>query len=555
MICRTTFSRLTTFALVVAALLVSASASRAAATNVYIAQSATGTADGSSCTAAQPVSFFNNASNWGGGSTQIGPGTTVHICGTITAGTNTSGLFVQGSGSSGQPITILFEPGAIVQSPRFGGAPDGSCSTCDAGIAVNNFNYITIDGNNTGIVQNTANGSSLANHSNSIGVYLWGDHLLLKNLTVQNIYNNSSAEPDSQPGFPTADVRVSGLATNVEVCNNTLNNAHVGIWSASEGPSFVVGPTGCTNSEAAAGINYYNNFLSDHGWMMNIGGHDYVNIYQNEMTDWANWFFPTGTPYHLDGLLIASGAGNIIHAYVYSNYIHGDFVNGSPTGFIFCTYGVSGSGSSCTIFNNLLVGTGHTSTGGQGIYFHSSDGNPLGPHFIYNNTLFGFGTGEIYMDGDSTQTYTVKNNIFVSNHGSYISINSTPRANFNSDNNVFFGGRNLGGNTGGFPGGENLAAWQGQGEDAHSVEADPNLSSTWHIQSSSSPAVQKGANLTSLNLNPLDAGKPSVVGLKALSDGIVRPSGAAWDVGAYPFTGTTVSAPPAPPTGLTVKVN
>lgn len=52
--------------------------------NVYIAQSAAGSANGTSCAKAYAVTFFNTAGNWGAGSSQIGAGTTVNLCGTIT---------------------------------------------------------------------------------------------------------------------------------------------------------------------------------------------------------------------------------------------------------------------------------------------------------------------------------------------------------------------------------------------------------------------------------------------------------------------------------------
>ena len=91
----------------------------ASATNVYIAQTAAGTGDGSSCANAQAYTFFNTASNWGSSADQIGPGTMAHLCGMITMP-----LTVQGNGSSGSPITIFFEPGAKISLPTCGG---GSC--------------------------------------------------------------------------------------------------------------------------------------------------------------------------------------------------------------------------------------------------------------------------------------------------------------------------------------------------------------------------------------------------------------------------------------------
>src|SRR4051794_23625598 len=72
---------------------------RAAVTDIYLSQSGGGSNFTINCaTGSRPASFFNTAGNWPG---IIGPGTTVHLCGTIT-----SGLNFQGSGTSGSPITL-----------------------------------------------------------------------------------------------------------------------------------------------------------------------------------------------------------------------------------------------------------------------------------------------------------------------------------------------------------------------------------------------------------------------------------------------------------------
>src|SRR3989344_4376791 len=75
--------------------------SEAASSNIYIAQSAAGSDDGSSCANARAASFFNSSGNWGTGTTQIGSGTVVHLCGTIT-----TDFTSQGSGASGNPVVV-----------------------------------------------------------------------------------------------------------------------------------------------------------------------------------------------------------------------------------------------------------------------------------------------------------------------------------------------------------------------------------------------------------------------------------------------------------------
>ena len=69
------------------------------AENIYISQSGTGA--GASCSNPRSASWFNTSGNWGSGAGQINGGDTVYLCGTIT-----SDLTMQGSGSSGNVITI-----------------------------------------------------------------------------------------------------------------------------------------------------------------------------------------------------------------------------------------------------------------------------------------------------------------------------------------------------------------------------------------------------------------------------------------------------------------
>src|ERR1700694_5707903 len=84
-------------------------ASPAHASDIYIAQNSTGAGNGVGCADARSVAWFNNSTSWGTAANQIGPGTTVHLCNTFTGAAGSTMLTVQGSGSSGNPITIKFE--------------------------------------------------------------------------------------------------------------------------------------------------------------------------------------------------------------------------------------------------------------------------------------------------------------------------------------------------------------------------------------------------------------------------------------------------------------
>ena len=91
------------------------------ANDVYLAQASAGGNTGANCAnALAGVTYFNTVGNWTSGTpsgTQIGPATTVHICGTWTGAANGTLLVAQGSGSSGSPVTVLFESGAVLTAP------------------------------------------------------------------------------------------------------------------------------------------------------------------------------------------------------------------------------------------------------------------------------------------------------------------------------------------------------------------------------------------------------------------------------------------------------
>lgn len=64
--------------------LLSSSAIPAFAEDIYVAQTAAGDDNGTSCANAKSAVWFNTAGSWGGGAGEIDPGDTVHLCGTIS---------------------------------------------------------------------------------------------------------------------------------------------------------------------------------------------------------------------------------------------------------------------------------------------------------------------------------------------------------------------------------------------------------------------------------------------------------------------------------------
>lgn len=88
--------------------------------NVYVAQTFKGSSTGKDCANAfgmfnfQQSSWLQDAGNFSNG--QIGPGTTIHLCGNWT-----TTPVISGSGTGGSPITVAYEPAAYGPCPTTAG--------------------------------------------------------------------------------------------------------------------------------------------------------------------------------------------------------------------------------------------------------------------------------------------------------------------------------------------------------------------------------------------------------------------------------------------------
>ena len=499
-----------------------------------------------SCANAYPVSFFNTEGNWGAGAGQIGPGTTVHLCGTLTFNPGATGLTVYGSGTSGQPITILFEPGAVLQAPYFGGYSGAG------GIYVNGYSYITIDGGSGGIIQNTANGTSLANQQSSDGIDLKNtSNVTVQNLVVRNIYVNAGSQPSrtDTAGQTTMDIELEGAVTNLVIANNTLTGSRMGINTNLSGN--------------LNGLTVYDNSFSDHAWMASItssssGTMANVSIYGNSFTNWDNWQFPTAT-YHTDGIFLymLGGNENAFTPQVYNNYFYGNLGDGNSTAYVYLATDLSGKpvNFSGMVYNNLFLSDAHTTyTGGPTPGFTPIVTNTTtGPHYIYNNTFVApLQAGQaIFEQISGGVKLTLENNIFSGFCNALLDDGVATEDVVLSNNNVFYnqcsgGNQVITDSTGQM----SLAAWQGHGFDLNSSSGNPNLSSG-QLQPGS-VAINIGANLTSLGVAALDIGAPAAYGVGGgcRTGGCTpRPISGPWTAGVYPYALTAVA-----PGGLAMTV-
>lgn len=524
----------------------------AQATTTFFGQSSSGSNNGTSCANAIAV-----------GSVTWAAGNTYTACGNFTTTAGTVAITIGGSGTSGNPIVLNFSGSNTISSPAFPGNPGGTCSSNCGGIQAIGRSYIIMDGTGA-TVRNTLNGASsmtclggtcTQGASGSVGVFASGDHIIIRNFTINNIYISCGATncTDSNGGESNnSGIRVDNGSTFTYICNNSTTQSYTGITTdtADSAQTPIISPS-CASNAAPVGTDIFQNTLVDHCHHIQPNGQGGLNIWFNDISNWTDWIWPgTGNGCHTDGIISFSNSSTLITPNIYDNYIHGDLGIGSPTGFIFCTYNGSTGGSSCLAFNNLLVGTGTMATGNDAVvYVHSNGGTPMK---YYNNTYIG-GAYCTDMDGDSTTHMTWENNICVGNGATTntwawhqeSSAQAWATLDF-TNNNDFFSLRS-------FPWNWNatsyssLANWTsgcktntgggtGTCDDASST-GDPKLSGTWHLQAGSA-AISLGANLTSLSITPLNQDGPQTFGVGA-SCGTgckARPSTGAWDAGAFQFS-------------------
>lgn len=495
-------------------------ASSAQAKDIYIAQNAVGAANGADCSNAVALSWANSSSNWGTGTNKIGPGTAVHLCGAITATAGATGITIYASGTSGNPIKILFEPGASLSAPYWNSA-----------ITLSGQSFVIIDGGSNGVIQNTANGTGLAYQNASNAIYIGGNvsNVEVQNLTIANIYVHSGNGEDGSHNN-SAIFASAGTQSNISIHNNTIHDAFAGILS---------------NYGSLKAMDIYANTISYVTWGVGVLDNNSndtatnVNIYGNDICCFTNWF-DTGFANHFDGIILAATNSNtaLTNSSIYNNYLHGQMdVNG--TAYIYLT-GQAGGMNGVMVYNNLVVESTGPPTGSP-----EADivlGYGAKNVSIYNNTLAssdsGGGSEGIRIRDSGGSGHIIENNIFYNlwmNIELYAN-NSIAVSNYND----FSGPASTHAFSCYGTWKSTLADWRSACSlDANSVTGAPKLDADYHLLSGSA-ALGLGADLTSLGITTLNDDK----------SGVLRPSGSRWNAGAY----ETGSSLPAPPTGLTASV-
>ncbi len=507
------------------------SALAAHANSVYLSQSGGTFSGGAACNgqSTQTAStYFNNASNWTSGTptgSQIGPGSNVYVCGALVAPYNSPGyLTFQGSGSSGNLISLIFDTGASLKSPSFNGEA----------IELNGKSYITINGGGTGVIQSTLNGTSGEPCPGGTCTYQNGDagiygasassNILIENLTIGPMYDRYCPSGEEsmcgdENGGDSTGVYIQG-GSNVTIQNNTITGGWTGAGYGPGGSSATsVSFIGNTVYQCNIGIQVSNGSAGDL-----ING---IVVKGNNIYDGYNWS-DTANNNHHDGMhlfSVASGSENE-NLQVYNNFVHGNWGDG-VNAWIFIECNSGGTCPSPQVFNNILEDDTTVSHAGNGLL--SVDGtNPL----VANNTLNGAIGGAVAGLWSGTGL-TFYNNVTENSYGAFYSYNGTGTITHYDYNITYLIGA---GQWGGGSNQYSFTTWKSNCScDSHSINGtNPNIPSSTgtaanYIPSSGSIVVGAATNLTSLSITPLDSDFASSA----------RPGSGAWDVGAYNHGGAT----------------
>jgi hypothetical protein len=499
----------------------------ASATTVYIAQTAVGSANGSSCTNAYAVTFFNTSSNWGLGGSQIGPGTTVNLCGTLT-----TELTAHGSGSSGSPITISFQSTAAISLP--------ACDNTNGCLNIDGLSYIIVDGgtpcgpgtacnfnlSGTGVIQNTQNGSALMYQQSVFGITAASSgcsNCEVKNLLIYNLYQHTSSTDVTNFGA-TASIAFAG-------CSGCITKIHdLTIHDSTAGVQYVPG-------SSDNGLQIYSTDIYNVVGGINLATSKSSNtmtgaaIHDNHIHDLSNWSTTT-CYYHIDGIHAWGLTNGVISGVsFYNNLMDGNY-GSCPTGTVF----FEGYTHDDLFYNNVFVPTYTQEAAGiVGI-------NGFNDQF-YNNVVLGQAKAgdqcvNFGYSPDSWTPYTPsmrgENNI-IENCGTLMNFNSNPTLaltawNYNAYGQLPSGGTVVYNGTWYY----SLASWQSYCScDSHSVIPSSGITASLGLNMSGtpqlgSPVINAGTNLMSLGITVLDSSTSAGNTVTPMA----RPATGAWTIGA-----------------------
>lgn len=463
----------------------------ARARDFYVAQSALGIGDGSSPANAQPVAWLNVGVNWGSAAGQINAGDTVHLVGTIN---NT--VYVSGSGTLNSAVTLYFEPNARISLPAGNGIWFLG--------AISNF---VIDGGTNGIIENTANGTGLANQQSWAGVYAPGvNNLTVKNLHINNMYVHTNVADISIDIAAAGGIYLNGGVGNLVFTGNTFSNVGWCINLVSPALGSMIQIQNC---------QFYN---YDHGVALS-GWPATIDISSNRFDTTANWD-NTANRYHHDGIHYFGGTTNMVSFMIAGNLFTGNY-GANNTAHIY----LETAPPNVVLQNNVFLQyPGNYLNNGFAVV--SGNNNR-----IVNNTFLGSGVLNSTALSIGGTNVSIENNLFSGTTGFIgVSGGSAPHASYNLyANQIGAGGSPFGFNAINYNTFTSWATAIGETHSNYKISANINADGTLRALS---PAIGAGGDLSVYFTNDFS--------------GSVRT--APWDIGAYAASSAVKSSgpPPAP---------
>jgi hypothetical protein len=518
-----------------------ASAVSAQASNVYVTPDGGG--NGVCTNNTHPPSWFNNSANWGTSTTQIGPGTIVHLCGTISAS-----LAFHGSGTSGNPITLLFENGAKLSQTFCGSDGAAAC------LSFSGRSWLVIDGgtdcgttvlesNCNGVIEATANGTGANQSGNSAVIADFSDHVEVKNLDIRNIYVRKS----TSDGFGGSNGDKPYAVQMDTVTNFRIHHskAHDMNWAV----TMVACGAGQTHDIEVDHMDLYN---INHGVTDGVCAQNgnRILIHDNHFGAEANWDQPVGNGFHHDGIHVYQVAGGVLtNILIYNNLFDGDWGK-QNTAFVY----TEGTAFTMYLWNNVgVIQDGLNMNNGA----WTTTVGPSGTSKLWNNTVYAGANQTSYVSKTEGVT-DYRNNVVVAPNtgGNLFNLVVGQTSQFfdyniwqNSNGQPFYNGSTF----------VDYATFKGElregsGQDSHGqLVANAGINPNGTLVAGRVTALATGTNLTSLCAGDFVSlcKDTSNGGQRAVTT--ARPASGPWNAGAFSSGGATSSAPD-PPGGLSVIV-
>lgn len=477
------------------------------AENFYIGQSSAGAGDGTSCANRRAISFFNGSGNWGVGASKISAGDTVYLCGTIT-----TAMGVQGSGSAGNVITI--SPAA------------SQTTTIDAtGLTgpifrFNGNQYVVLDG---------VDGDKVAGDT--------GYRLIFSNIAATLAVNTYAVyENDSGSNVAVKHVKIviTGTESNDDnaggVYFSTLGGAEVSYnWiTGTSAPNKVAMGVSCWVS-SAIDTSYTSGCITHHNYVeyLDIDGLRCgfnCSIYDNYVKEIAG----SG---HSDGIICQSGD----YCQVYNNVLD----NGAE---IYLDNIANATRSHIRVYNNVSYNSGAAGQFGVEVIAEGGSSSKWDDIVIANNTFYNL-VGSCYRGSVNNTNLGVTNLVFLNNichvaaGGDYTDITTQSGHPITWASSSAWDYNAYGTGSLGFPNIVNLEGTAytltqlralSPARETNGKTGNPTFVNTgtgdYHLSASDTVARGAGVDLTA-----------TYSWLTIDKDGVARPNGASWDLGAYQY--------------------